>query len=105
MIDEDVKAQFKNLDDRLARVEQFLPTVATKDDLKAFPTRDEMHESAATTRAHFDVIAESLRDEIRMALEGHVATTSRIETLEHGHGRLDRRVTALEARASAKRRK
>lgn len=35
MIDDGVKEQLKNLDDRLARVEQFLPSVATKDDLKA----------------------------------------------------------------------
>lgn len=32
----------RNIDERLARVEQKLPTLATKDDLKTFPTKDEL---------------------------------------------------------------
>lgn len=130
MIDNDVREQLKNLDDRLARVEQFLPSVATKDDLKAFATKDDLQrfvsreEFRATVatlatreemttlfaqhseqiRSHFDVVAESLRDEIRMTQDGHIASTSRLETLERKHDRLDRRVTVLEA-GGAKRKK
>lgn len=154
MIDDDVKAEFKKLDERLGRVEQILPTLATKDDLKAFATKDdakafatkddlrqerrELNAVIATLatkddlrafatkddlqeqrreldavistlatkaemggfeeriRRHFDVVAESLRDEMRLGFEGHIATTSRLETLEHRHRRLERRVTALE---------
>jgi hypothetical protein len=33
---------FENIDRRLDRIEQILPTLATKDDLKAFPTKDDM---------------------------------------------------------------
>lgn len=32
----------KNLDRRLSNVEQILPTLATKDDLKAFPTKEDL---------------------------------------------------------------
>ena len=32
----------KNLDRRMSRVEQILPTLATKDDLKAFATKDDL---------------------------------------------------------------
>jgi hypothetical protein len=35
----------KNLDRRLTNVEQILPTLATKDDLKAFATKDELREA------------------------------------------------------------
>jgi hypothetical protein len=31
----------RSLDERLGRIEQILPTLATKDDLKAFPTADD----------------------------------------------------------------
>ncbi len=91
MIDDDVKNEFRKLDERLGRVEQILPTLVTKDDLRAFatkedlrayatkedlkahPTRDEMYaairDDGERTRRHFDVVAESLRDEIRLGLE------------------------------------
>jgi hypothetical protein len=114
MIDDDVKTEFEKLDARLARVEQFLPSVATKDDLERFATKAdlastrreleatlatkaEMREEAELTRRHFDVIAESLRDAIRIGLEGNIGVTSRVETLERQHGRLERRVSMLEA--------
>lgn len=121
MIDDEMRAEFKKIDDRLTRVEQFLPSVATKDDLKNFATKDDLKNFATKddlknfatkddlkalrgdmlageerTRRHFDVIAESLRDEIRLGLEGNLAGSSRIESLEVRHERLERRVTALE---------
>jgi hypothetical protein len=115
---EDLKAERRELDAVIATLatKEDLKAFATKDDLKAFPTRDEMraaiHEAAAQTRTHFDVIAESLRDEIRIALEGHSSTTSRVASLEGDCDRLDakyeqvdRRVTALESRGATKRRK
>ena len=181
MIDDDVKAEFRKLDERLARVEQFLPSVATKDDLRPFATRDDLRSFATKddlrpfatkedltgqrrelegvmatlaskadlavqrreletvvatlatkddlvtqrreldgviatlatkndllaseerTRRHFDVVAESLRDEIRLALEGNLGATSRIESLEHRHQRLEQRVTTLETPAPRRR--
>jgi hypothetical protein len=37
-----VAAQLENFDQRLVRVEQILPTLATKDDLKAFATKEDL---------------------------------------------------------------
>ena len=48
----------KNLDRRLANVEQILPTLATKDDLKAFATKDDLKAFATkqdVTEGHNDV--------------------------------------------------
>jgi hypothetical protein len=121
MIGDEVNERLRNLDDRLARVEQFLPSVATKDDLKAFATKDdltqlkrdleatfatkaELREEGERTRRHFDVVAEALRDDLKLALEGNMALTSRVESLERGHDRLERRVTVLET-GGTKRRK
>ena len=36
----EIEHHFENLDRRLDRIEQILPTLATKDDLKAFATKD-----------------------------------------------------------------
>ena len=38
----------RNFDHRLTNVEQILPTLATKEDLKAFATREEMQATFAT---------------------------------------------------------
>jgi len=51
----------KNLDRRLANIEQILPTLAT---------REEMRAEAVETRRHFDVVFESMRAEIRVFAEG-----------------------------------
>jgi hypothetical protein len=109
----------KNIDARLARVEQFLPSVATKDDLKAYPTRVELEARLATlatkddlkafatkeelrdegerTRRHFDIAAERMRDDVKLSLEGHQRLTERVDDLERTTGALNRRVRLFEA--------
>jgi len=37
----ELETRIKNIDDRTTRIEQILPTLATKDDLKGFPTKDD----------------------------------------------------------------
>ncbi len=37
-----IEDRFDNLDRRLDRIEQILPTLATKDDLKAYATKDDL---------------------------------------------------------------
>jgi hypothetical protein len=37
----ELEVLFKNIDKRTARIEQILPTLATKDDLKGFPTTED----------------------------------------------------------------
>jgi hypothetical protein len=120
------------IDHRLTVVEQILPTLATKEDLRAavapLPTREEMYqaihsvvrqegeqtrrhlhaemhqairEEGEQTRRHFDVVAESLRGDIRLIAEGHVTLQQSVDglrtELKGDIAKLDRRVTRLEA--------
>ena len=50
----------KNLDHRLTNVEQILPTLATKEDLKAFATKEDLKASATKE----DLKAFPTRDEV-----------------------------------------
>ena len=116
----------KNLTDRVVRIEQILPTLATKDDLAAavrpLATRAEMHEAIEAaveplatraeihtaiseagerTRHHFDAVAARLETHIRLVAEGHSAlheqmTAFRTEVKADIAG-LDRRLMRLEA--------
>ncbi len=44
--------------------------------------RQEVRDTAAETRRHFDVVAESLRQDIRAVAEGVAATTERMDRVE-----------------------
>src|SRR5688572_31199556 len=86
----DVLAMVNNLDQRLSAVEQILPTLATKDDLKvfatkedlkafatkedlkAYPTRAEMNEKFEEAKNFARVLHEDLKDDIRLIAE-HLA--------------------------------
>ena len=78
----------RNIDRRLERVEQILPTL---------PTRDELREEFERSRGHTDVLFETLNDSIRIVAEGFAATQTAIDgeirpTLaDHG-----RRIAAVE---------
>lgn len=72
-----IATHLEHLDRRLTRVEQILPTLATKDDLRTLATKDELRreirEEGERSRRHMDVIAESLRSDIQLIAE-HVAS-------------------------------
>ena len=111
MEDEDRDALLQNLDARLGRVEQFLPSLSTGGQVHAaiqeavapLPTREQMHaaiheavaplptreemravikEEGAKSRHHMDILVDSLRDDIRIVVEGHVALGRRVTALE-----------------------
>jgi len=113
----------RKLDQRLTTVEQILPTLATKEDVRRaieplatkqelreaidravapLATKDEVRAEGERTRRHFDVVAESLRSEIRLIAEGHGHLSQRMDASEartaHEIASLDRRVTRLEAK-------
>lgn len=111
----------ENLDRRLSRIEQILPTLATREEMRCavadavaplatreemrraiadavaplatrqemhhaiaeavapLATREEMQLAAAETRRHFDVVAESLRDDIRIVAEGVATLAQRFD--------------------------
>jgi hypothetical protein len=94
-----------DLNKRLRRVEQILPTLATKADLAAaiepLATKADVAKEGETTRRHFDAVAERLEGHIRLVAEGHLALDCKVEDLrtelKADIRGLDRRVMRLEA--------
>lgn len=107
----------RNVDMRLTRIEQILPTHATKTELaeaiaplatKAelaeaiapLATKAEMREEGERTRRYFDVVAERLEGQIRLLAESVLALQERMDRrfteVTTEIGRLDRRVMRLE---------
>ena len=64
----DVLAMVKKLDRRTSAIEQILPTLATKEDLKAFATKDDLDEVKRMVRA----LHEDLKSDIGLVAE-HLA--------------------------------
>ena len=112
----------RNIDRRLTRVEQILPTLTTKTELAnavaQLATKAELaaaiaplatkvelteavREEGERTRRYFDVVAERLEGHIQLLAEGQVALRERMDEQFAGVrgdiGQLDRRVTRLEA--------
>jgi hypothetical protein len=110
----------QNLEDRLGKVEQILPTLATREDLMPLATRAELAPLATRedliplatraemyaaikaegeqTRRHMDILTEALHDDIRIVAEGQVALRQRVSTLETSH---DGNIAALDTRVSS----
>ena len=109
MEQQSIEGVVKNVNERVTRVEQILPTLATKADLDAaiaplatkaelaaaiaplatkaelaaaiapLATKAEMREESQQTRRHFDAVAERLESQIRLVAEGQVALQERVD--------------------------
>ena len=87
MSNRQMEQRLENVEPRVDRIEQILPTLATREDLKAaiapLATKAELRaaiaESEQRMRTHFDVVAESLRDDIRLVAEAVVALSERVD--------------------------
>jgi len=77
MMNVDMEQHLENLDRRLARVEQILPGLATKEDLAAF--RVGGREDVLALRSRTEVLIESVRDDIRLVAEGVAALTEQLQ--------------------------
>ena len=66
MDDAMIATHLENLDHRLARVEQILPTVATKEQLR---------EEGERSRRHIDIVGEALRTDTQLLAE-HLASVT-----------------------------
>ena len=53
-----IATHLENLDRRLAKVEQILPTLATKDEVKTLATKAELREEGETSRRHMTMLIE-----------------------------------------------
>ena len=80
-------AQLKRYMDR--RFDRLERTKADKTDLRR--VRREIRQSALETRRHFDVVAESLRDDIRLLAEAVVGHSERLGNHEVRIQRLEQR--------------
>ena len=69
MDDAMIASHFENLDRRLARVEQILPTLATKDDLRVLATRKELKALATKDELRLGIESLATREELRLAIE------------------------------------
>ena len=105
-----MEAAIENIDTRLARVEQILPRLATREELRAaihaavapLATREELHaaiqaaiaplatraemyaaikEEGERSRRHTDVLIEDVRDDNRLILEHLIALSARVDAL------------------------
>jgi dynactin complex subunit len=66
-----VRADIQEVDARLSeKIRQAETTV-----------RQEIQEEGIATRRHFDIVAESLRDDIRIITEGLIALDAKVETM------------------------
>ena len=77
-----IATQIENLDRRLARVEQILPTLATKEDLKLLATKEELKalatkEDLAELRRHMNVLNEAVRSDIQLLAEHGASSRSK----------------------------
>ena len=77
-----MEQRLENVERRVDRIEQILPTLATREDLKRaiapLATKAELREVEQRLRTHFDVVTESLRDDIRLLAEAVVALSKRV---------------------------
>jgi uncharacterized protein YicC (UPF0701 family) len=81
----ETRALLRNVDERLQRVEQILPTSVTKEELRAEvakpATKEELREESERTRRHMSVLFESLRDDVRIVAKGQVALAKRVDDI------------------------
>ena len=89
----------KNCDRRLTRIEEILPTLATKSDLSSL--RHELREEIADSRRHAGVLTESIRDDIRLLAEAVASLTLRFDAMDARFGVMERRFGAMELRGDA----
>ena len=89
-----IEERVTGIEERTTSIEQILPTLATKDDVRAEGER---------TRRHFDVVAGQMKADIALIAEGHQATKVYVEEqLADSRATLqshDKRIMKLEAKS------
>jgi len=86
MLISEMEAVLKSLDQRVGRIDQILPTLATKADLERYATKAELRDEIRGVK----VLIDDLRDDVRLVIK-QVLTVSnqmtdvlqRLERIEH----------------------
>ena len=80
-----VRADLRNVNDRVREVDDRVREVDTRlsAEIRRVETtlRQEIREEGIATRRHFDVVAESLRDDIRIIAEGVITLDAKVEAM------------------------
>jgi hypothetical protein len=80
-MDSDVKEEFAAVRADLRGVGEQVTSLSEEIRRVETTLRREILEEGVTTRRHFDVVAESLRDDIRIVAEGLVTLHAKVETM------------------------
>ena len=95
----EMESLFENIDARLIRIEQFLPTVATKDDLARFATKDDLAPFATKDDLRgVRVLVEDTNSKIQWLAEGLASVIELASTIPHVR---ERKPTAASADGTA----
>jgi hypothetical protein len=109
----ETQQRLMTLEHRVGRVEQILPTLLTRSEFQTaleglraemagMATKDEMRAAfaahSAEIRRHFDVVAESLRDDIRLLAEGHGYVIGRLDRVDQRLDGVDQRLNRVDQR-------
>jgi uncharacterized protein YicC (UPF0701 family) len=96
----EIEGLLKDLNTRTIRIEQKLPTLATKSDV---------HEEAERTHQHVNVMAEGMKDSIKRIADGHQALGDRLDGVSRDIRSVldnhERRITTLEANTPKRRKR
>jgi hypothetical protein len=89
----------KDINARTTRIEQKLPELATKSDV-----REQVKQEGERTRRHFDVVADGVKEGIKVIADGHKALDDRITNLGRDIKSVLVQTTVIRPAASARRR-
>ncbi len=87
----EIEQKLMDLDHRVDRVEQILPTLLTRNEFKMA-----METFTVEIHRHFDVVAESLRGDIRLIAEGHAYLVERFDGVDRRLDGVDRRLDGVD---------
>ncbi len=91
MTPSEMEQEIKNLNDYVGELRQILPLLATKEDLKAYATREELRQAVAKLATKEDVtdarryalmLNEATRDDIKLLAEQMVAMRAQLDRME-----------------------
>ena len=76
-----VRSEFVSVREQFASVREEFTAVRAEMRGSETMLRQEIREDGVSTRRHFDIIAESLRDDIRIIAEGLIALDAKVEKM------------------------
>ena len=110
MLVDEMESLLRNVDARLARVEQILPTLARRDDLRPLEDNvevlkvdvhglkagvDALSDKVDTNHRHMLVLHEDVKSDIRLLAEHLADQTQRLSAMDRRFSEMDQRLAAM----------